>query len=289
VAFQGKVVLSANATTWWVAPEHRQLSLGLLARFTAQKAHGHFNTTGSPTTNKLMEAFRYGPFPGEGWTRESFAIIDPARLAAAKLRQQGRQRSIPGAGLAARAAEALAPLGTRVQELRLPVARAPYRWEELRRADERFDALAEVTRKRYQFTAERDRASVDWYLRGEGPERKVLVACLRGDILAGHAIFLQRESGTLAELPILDCIDLVRDEDDPGLVAALLAGVAEIARRRQIPLVVLRHFDDFLAAQYRAFGLLTRVGPPRRDFVKLPPLGDQGGYYLTQFHGDFFI
>jgi hypothetical protein len=289
VAYEGNVALSANATTWWVAPEHRKLSLQLLARFTGQKARGHFNNTGSETTNKLMKAFGYGPFPGEGWTRESFLIVDPARMAAAKIRQQGQQRSIPGAGLVARLAEALSPVGTRVQELRLPAVKGPYTWIDLRRPDERFDVLAARMRARYRYTAERDRASLDWYLRGEAPERKVLIACLRGDALAGHATFLQRESGTMAELPLLDCIDLARDEDDPALLATLLAGAAEVARRRAIPLVVLRHFDDFLAHNYRDFGLFGRVGPPRRDYVKLPPLSEQRGYYLTQFHGDFFV
>jgi len=182
-----------------------------------------------------------------------------------------------------------APLGAFLQKQWLPAATGAYRWEVLERADERFDRLAEVTRSRQGYTAERDAASINWYLGGEGPERKLLVACLRDGMLCGFALFLQRESGSMAGVPIFDCIDLSRDRDDVPLVGALLAGVSEIARRRRIVLVVLRHFDEFLAKTYGELGLRHRIGPPRRDFVKLPPVAGQGGYYLTQFHGDFFI
>ena len=285
MAVDGQVALSANATTWWVAPEHRKQSLSLLSRFTAQKAAGHFNTTGSATTNKLMEAFGYVPFPGGPWSGESFLIVDPAQLVAATVRRRG----IPGGNLAAGLVLAMGPLGTLIQKRRLPAASGAHRWEALARADERFDGLAQVTRARHRYTAERDAASINWYLGGEGPERKLLVACLRGDSLRGFALFLQRESGSLAGVPIFDCIDLSRADDDPQVVATLLAGVAEIARRRGIALVVLRHFDEFLADSYGKLGLRHRPGPPRRDFVKLPPLPEHRGYYLTQFHGDFFI
>jgi hypothetical protein len=289
VAIDGQVAVSANATTWWVAPEHRKLSLSMLARFTAQKAAGHFNTTGSATTLKLLEAFGYVPFPGGRWSGESFLIVDPARIVAASLRQRGAQRGIPGIALAAGLVEATAPLGHLIQKWRLPEAGGAHRWEVLRRADQRFDGLAAATRARHGYSSERDAASINWYLDGEGAERKLLVACLRGDSLRGFALFLQRESGTLAGLPMFDCIDLSRADDDPEVVATLLAAVAEIARGRGIALVVLRHFDESLADSYGRLGLRHRVGPPRRDFVKLPPLPEQRGYYLTQFHGDFFI
>jgi hypothetical protein len=286
VAFEGKVVLSANATTWWVAPEHRKLSLQLLARFTGQKAHGHFNNTGSGTTNELMEAFGYRPYPGEDWSRESLVIVDPARLAAEKLKQ--RAGHLPGVAAIAALAGAAAPLGASLQTRRLPAAGA-HRWERLTRADQRFDGLAAALRARHGFTAERDRASLDWWLRGEAADRKVLVACLRGGTLAGLALLLERPSGTLAELPILDCFDLATDREDPEVVTALVAGIAQVAREREVPLAVLRHFDGFLARCYAALGLPSRNGPPRRDVAKLPPIGEPRGYYLTQFHGDFFI
>lgn len=289
VAFEGRVKLSANATTWWVAPRYRSRSLALLQRFSTQEAAGHFSTTGSPSTHRMLEAFGYRPFPGAGWARESFAVVDPARLVAAKVRERTLRGSPATGALANRLAMALAPFGSSIQKLRLPAVRRPYDWAELARPDERFDPLADVMRRRYRYTAERDRESLDWYLRGEGPDRKVLLTCERDGMLAGFAIFLQRESGTLSDVAVLDCIDLVRDRDDTALLAAIVAGATEIARRRRVPLVVFRHFDEFLGAQYRQFGLYTRMGPPRREFADLPSFADSRGYYLTQFHGDLLI
>lgn len=289
VFFDGLPMLSANATTWWVAPAHRKASLQLLARFTAQTACGHFNTTASPMTHKAMEAFGYTPLTSLVGTRESVMLIDPARVVSARLQACAATKSLPGGRLIAGLADAVAPVGTWVQKTRLPRVRGSYEHEELRRADDRFSALGEVLRKRYRFTAQRDTLSIDWYLTGESAELKILVACRLGSRLAGYGVFLQRESGSLAGLPVLDCIDLVREADERDILAAILRGVAEVARRRRVPLVVIRHYDEFIADSCRDFRLLSRTGPARREYAKVPQDLHGADHYLTQFHGDFVI
>jgi hypothetical protein len=126
-------------------------------------------------------------------------------------------------------------------------------------------------------------------MRGEAAHRKMLVACWRGSALAGYALLLERDSGSLAGLPVLDCIDVARDRDDPRLVGSLLRAVGDIARQRQIPLAIFRHFDGFIGSCCRNEGLFTRTGPPRRECARLPQAVGTAETYLTQFHGDFFV
>lgn len=287
IAIDGQLAISANTTTWWVAPEHRKHSLSLLAHFNRQKAACHFNTTGSSTALELMAAFGYKLI--QEHQPESLLVVDPARIAAQKIRQRIAGWRLPGTELATRAVDALAPVGSLVQRLRLPLASDRYYCGEVSRIDEGFDALSGVMQKRYSLTADRGRASLEWYMGGSVPERKVLIACWRGSELAGYALGLQRDSGSLAGLPVLDCLDLARDQDDPQLLSALMNGLAETARQRQVPLVVVRHYDSFIGRCCRDLGLPTRLGPPRRESARLPPSVAASQAFLTQFHGDFFV
>jgi hypothetical protein len=291
VVLDQATVPSSNATTWWVHPDHRQSSLLLLARWAAQPVPAHFNSTGSANTIKAMEAFRFAPYPGETWRRESLQVVDSARMATVQVRRHLSQ--VPGSllGLIDRAAALAGPFVDGLLRLRLRLSRsaASYRTEVLDHADDRFDGLSAQVARRYRLTAARDRASLNWYLQGEAAGRKVLLAASRGAELAGFALLLQRPSGSVAELPVLDCVDLAYDRADDGLVMALLLQAAEVARARQVPLVVWRHFDEFLAGVFTSAGLLPRAGPPRREYAKLPSGLSAGQCYVTQFHGDLLI
>jgi hypothetical protein len=291
VMLDQSAVPSANATTWWVRPDHRRSSLLLLARWAAQPAPAHFNSTGSASTIRAMEAFRFVPYPGASWRRESLQVVDSGRLAAVQIRQHLAEAPGPLVGLLDRVTALAGPLvdGLLTLRLRLVRAAAAYRTEVLAGADDRFDGLSAQVARRYRLTAARDRASIDWYLQGEAAGRKVLVAASRGADLAGFALLLQRPSGSVAELPVLDCVDLAYDRPDDGLVMALLLQAAEVARARQVPLVVWRHFDDFLARSFAWAGLVPRSGPPRREYAKLPAGLAAGECYVTQFHGDLLI
>jgi hypothetical protein len=297
VNLDGQSRLSANATAWWVAPAHRKASLQLLARFTAQSACGHFNTTAAPGTHEAMRAFGYQLLQSGDDNRESLMLIDPGRVLSVKVTARLAAGTLPGGRIGrglgrwtAGLAQALASAGAVVQRARLPRAGGPHDWEQLTRADDRFSALADTVRKRHRFTAERDPLSINWFLEGDFAERKILLACRRGARLAGFAVFWQRDSDSLAGLPVLDCIDLVREADDAGIMAALCRGIAEIARQRDVPIVVIRHYDRFTARCCRDFRLAGRPGRERREFVKLPPAAlGPADCHLTQFHGDFII
>jgi hypothetical protein len=286
VLLNGKRALSANATSWWVAPEYRRHSLQQLAHFIKQKAACHFNTTPSPTVLELIEAFRLTPFPGQAWLRESLLFIEPQLYLSHRL--YARIPALPAKSIFDRLTRPLARGASALQRLRFP-SRRRYRWEALSRADDRFAELSLQLGNRHRLTAERDPASLNWLLSGERAQDKQLIACVEGTRLVGYALLVERDSGGTPGLTVLDCIDLARANDDPAVVATLLDGIMATGRARSVALAVLRHYDEALAATLRRLGLIARGGPPRREHVSLPKGLDPQDTYLTQLHGDYFI
>ncbi|MCU1485138.1 MAG: hypothetical protein JWN67_1884, partial [Actinomycetia bacterium] len=275
VLLDGEPAVSANATSWWVDPAHRRHSLQLLARFTAAPACGHFNTTAAAATHEALEAFGFERFGADD--RESLLVVDPVRVAAARIAALGPLGRIA------------APLGRVVQRARLPRAPRSHQGERLARAEAGLDALSAAMGGRHRFTAGRDAESTDWFLRGSEPRAvHLVVARARGRVL-GAAVLLERESGSRRGLPVLDCLDLATERDDADIVTTLLATTVDLAADRGIPLVVVRHQDAFLADVCARLGLPTRAGPARREFVRLPDGVDRTQAHLTQLHGDFAV
>lgn len=273
-------VTAAAATTWCVLPGERARSLALLARSVEQRAWAHLNTTASEAVAQLLPRFGFEPFPGAERTGESVLALAHGPLVAAVLGRRLPRRAARGA------AAILAPLSR---------ARAAWSERGLARAatlpaavldspDARIDALGAGVH-RGSVTAHRSARVLRWFLEGSGPEPRVLIGCSSGPELVGTILLARRAHSAL---PVLECLDLVRADDDPAIVASLVLAAGAFAREKRMAAVAFGHFDPLLARTLPALGLVSRSGLPRNELAHLfsgEPLARRE-VYLTHFEGD---
>lgn len=288
----GRTLIAAAASNFVVDAEFRGLSLALAARFFQQKGVDFLiNTTADTAVGGIFGLFKARRVPQKGCDRVLFRVLHGTRFAEASLRKLG----VPG--FLCVAVSPVAGSALRVfQGARMPFAPAvaPNLKVEASRSpdfDSEFDVLWE---KRLgggdELMADRSSAVLRWHF-GD-PERSIqVIRCRRDSRLAGFAV-IGIEDSREWRLRRAQLLDILADDDAPGVLDALLAACETQARKNGCavfevcgaPRAVRMRFERRKPLRRRlpSWPVFYRASDP--DLVR--ELESEGAWYLTRYDGD---
>jgi hypothetical protein len=257
-------------STWRVASEARNLSLGLLNAFVAGSMKSFaVNTTANEVVRKTLRAFRF---------QEGVTCSDE------------ETGYLFGGG------------GHPVLRLAAPVLNLPStvlrgRWlgswsaRVLGAGTERsIDDLWLKTRDLVSATVQRDGAFYDWFCRADKNLPKTTLGLFRGEELCAVLCFCRRDWKGRRELELLDIWPpLPEGNDANATVAAALEGALRLAKEWNCDLVQLPHFSRALEVALAKNGVWFRRKNTRRHFFGGQGLGSAGLEYRTGLDGDWAL
>ncbi|WP_142849821.1 hypothetical protein [Telmatospirillum sp. J64-1] len=232
----GEAVLAAAGQAYLVLPEHRSASLKLLHRFMNQPGVSLlFNTSANETASSIFEFFKFQSLP-EGPLSSRFGwVLNAGAVAAAKMRRQGKGKSL--AGLASIVGALAGGPGLRLagHGMKRPAGAMPdLRSLEASAVGEAFDRLwLRLTLSSEKLLAWRDAATLRWRLGDPDAQHPVrLISCGSGGYLDGYVLWKAHARPAIGLLGAR-ILDLQLDPEAPPETADWLLWAAALQARRE--------------------------------------------------------